>query len=178
MSHYNYKPHPAADLFPMLTASELADLADSIKQQGLIEPIWLYDDPGHGRVVLDGRNRLEACKVAGVEPRVRVYTGDDPIGHVVALNKHRRHLNSGQWAMIALSLESMYANEAKKRLSHVGNQHASKKSAVADLPQLIAPDTHPDGGVGGSGGFGLVVDDLAGLVVDPLRGGRVAGVEP
>ena len=50
-----------------------------------------------------------------------------------ACSPSRRH------GMIALSLESMYANEAKKRLSHVGNQHASKKSAVADRPQLIAP---------------------------------------
>jgi len=32
--------------------------------------------------LLDGRNRWEACKLAGVEPRFTEFNGDDPIGWV------------------------------------------------------------------------------------------------
>jgi hypothetical protein len=38
--------------------------ADDIRQNGLVEPVALLDG-----LVLDGRNRLRACEIAGVEPR-------------------------------------------------------------------------------------------------------------
>jgi ParB-like chromosome segregation protein Spo0J len=51
--------HEAAKLFPLLTAQDSADLADDIAKHGLHNPIILF-----GGKVLDGRNRLLACKVA------------------------------------------------------------------------------------------------------------------
>jgi len=51
------KTHPAAEMFPMMTDIELRELAADIQKNGLLEPVVLY----HG-VVLDGRNRLAACK--------------------------------------------------------------------------------------------------------------------
>lgn len=131
---YSLPAHPAADLFPMLTGTDLAELAEDIKQHGLIEPIWLYDDPEHGRVILDGRNRLAACKLAGVEPRTRVYTGADPIRFSLSLNEKRRHLNQGQRAMLALEVEKMYARQAKARLAE-SNRNRAQEPIVAKMPQ-------------------------------------------
>jgi ParB-like chromosome segregation protein Spo0J len=57
--------HPYADAFPMMSDDKLDALADDIKVNGLLHPIIRDKD---GRLV-DGRNRLAACKRAGIEPR-------------------------------------------------------------------------------------------------------------
>lgn len=89
--------HPVADLFPMLADDELAELAADIKARGLLHPIVL-DEQGR---VLDGRNRLAACRIAAVEPTFTTYDGDDPDGYALSVNIARRHLTKGQQAMIA-----------------------------------------------------------------------------
>jgi ParB-like chromosome segregation protein Spo0J len=103
------KAHPVADLFPMLADDELRELADDIKTRGLLQPIVVEvvtDDPEkpwattHERI-LDGRNRLAACEIAGIEPRFTTYEGSDPDGYALAVNIARRHLNKGQIAMVA-----------------------------------------------------------------------------
>jgi len=33
-------------------------------------------------VVLDGRNRLKACEIAGIDPRFEVYEGSNPVGFI------------------------------------------------------------------------------------------------
>ena len=58
------RPHEASALFPILGKDDLETLAADIKSNGLLEPISLYDGK-----VLDGRNRLNACKLVGVTPR-------------------------------------------------------------------------------------------------------------
>lgn len=89
--------HPVADLFPMLADDELADLAEDIKQRGLLHPVVL---DAEGRV-LDGRNRMAACRLLGIEPSTETYDGDDPDGYALSVNIARRHLTRGQQAMIA-----------------------------------------------------------------------------
>ena len=59
------KIHLRAEMFPMMPEEELAELAEDIRENGLIHPIMLDTD---GQVI-DGRNRLAACKLAKVEPR-------------------------------------------------------------------------------------------------------------
>jgi len=61
--------HPIADLLPMMTGEELANLAVDIKANGLIHPI-VVDRDG---LLLDGRNRSMACEIAGIEPAVAVF---------------------------------------------------------------------------------------------------------
>lgn len=87
--------HPLANLFPMLAPEELQHLADDISLRGQEEPIVIYQD-----MILDGRNRWEACKLAGVEPLTIPYGGNDPLGHVLSINLHRRHLTQSQRAMV------------------------------------------------------------------------------
>src|SRR5580765_7417191 len=90
--------HPAAAVFPMLSDDELQDLAEDIKVNGLLHPITL-DAEG---MLIDGRNRLAACKLAGVEPTFTTLNGHDPVAFILSANIQRRHLSKGQQAAAAL----------------------------------------------------------------------------
>lgn len=96
--------HPAAAAFPAFGRRGLRELADDIKINGLETPITLYDDPKLGVTVLDGVNRRDACKLVGVKPTVRWYTGDDPQGKVASSNLLRRHLTPGQRTALTVKL--------------------------------------------------------------------------
>jgi DNA modification methylase len=105
------KIHPACLVFPRLSDEELQELADDIGERGLLHPIVLLDGK-----VLDGRNRLEACKIAGVEPRFIEWDGDgSPLEWVISTNLIRRHLTSSQRAVIAHDILPLLEEEAKQR---------------------------------------------------------------
>lgn len=89
--------HPFAARFPMLSDDEIADLAEDIKANGLIHPIVL-DAEG---LLIDGRNRLRACEIAGVEPRFTTYEGEDPVAFILSVNLNRRHMSKGQKTMMS-----------------------------------------------------------------------------
>jgi len=107
-----YPVHPAATLFPMMDAEALAALADDIREHGQREPVILF----HG-AVLDGRNRLRACELAGVEPRFesRDDIGDSPAAFVLSLNLLRRHLDESQRAMVGARAKPLFEAEASAR---------------------------------------------------------------
>jgi ParB-like chromosome segregation protein Spo0J len=96
------KTHEYAEAFPMATESELAEMASDIKQRGLLCPIITLDGK-----VLDGRNRLRACEIAGVAPRFQEYVGADPLADVVSWNLKRRHLTPSQQAGIGADVANM-----------------------------------------------------------------------
>ena len=103
--------HPACKLFPLLGENELQELADDIKENGLQNAIVLHDGK-----VLDGQNRLAACKLAGVEPRFVEWKGaGSPLNWAVSQNIMRRHLTASQRAVVALDLLPMLEKEAKER---------------------------------------------------------------
>jgi ParB-like chromosome segregation protein Spo0J len=80
--------HALANIFPLVEGTEFDELVADIREQGLHEPIVVYEDR-----ILDGRNRYRACEAAGIEPSFTVYTGDNPVAYVVSLNLRRRHLD-------------------------------------------------------------------------------------
>jgi ParB-like chromosome segregation protein Spo0J len=90
------KPHPYADIFPMMTEAEMDGLTESIRENGLLYPIITHEGQ-----ILDGRNRQRACERAGVAPAYKEYDGNDPLGSVMAHNLERRHLNESQRALVA-----------------------------------------------------------------------------
>lgn len=95
--------HPYADQFPMLPQAELEELAQSIRDSGLRQPIVVTVDG----LILDGRNRFQACRMAGVEPETVVYEGADLAEYVLDANITRRNMTTGQRAMAtALVLEA------------------------------------------------------------------------
>ena len=110
--------HPIANIWPLLSDRELQDLVDDIQQNGLVHPVVLYEDK-----ILDGRNRVKACKMAGVAIMTEEYEGDDPIGYAFSLNDKRRHLTTSQRAAAAAEMKPMYEVEAKKRQQAAGGNH-------------------------------------------------------
>jgi hypothetical protein len=145
------QPHPLADIFPLLDEQAVGfrALVDDIKVNGVQQPIFLYEGK-----VLDGRNRVRVCQLLKFELRtyhVREYDGQDPIGFVLSINLHRRHLNESQRAMVAAKLANLGqgANQHTKgqapsiegasKLLSVG--HASVERAKAVLakgdPSLV-----------------------------------------
>lgn len=111
---------------------------------------WLEEEDVDS--ILDGRNRLRACESAGIKPRFRRYEGDDPVGFVVSMNIHRRHLDESQRGMIAarlaklpkgsnqhVSIDTSSRSQAATLLN-VGEATVSRGRAVLDrgVPELAA----------------------------------------
>jgi ParB-like chromosome segregation protein Spo0J len=94
--------HPFANIFPMLAEERLHELAQDIKDRGLLDPITLYEGQ-----ILDGRGRYRACKITAVQPKFEDYVGDDALSFVVSRNLHRRHLTESQRAMVAARLADL-----------------------------------------------------------------------
>jgi type I restriction enzyme M protein len=107
---------------------DLQELADDIKARGLLNDIVLYQGK-----VLDGRSRLSACKLAGVEPRFVEWEGEgSPTEWVISQNLFRRHLTTGQRAVVAYDLLPMMEAEAKERqrLSRGRGKKGAQESAT------------------------------------------------
>jgi ParB family chromosome partitioning protein len=109
--------HEAAKLFPLLPDEELNDLAEDIKENGLLNPIMLFEGK-----VLDGRNRALACKKVGSAISTNEWqsNGTSPVAWVISQNLHRRHLTASQKAVVAYELEPLFAKKAKKRQKQHG----------------------------------------------------------
>lgn len=116
--------HPAAELFPLISDELLDDLAEDIKQHGLLEPCWLNKDG----LLLDGRNRIRACQRAGIKPRFRQYDGHDEVGFIVSLNLRRRHLNENERAFLAVQLIPLYELQGLEAKAKAGSSSAPGKS--------------------------------------------------
>ena len=83
--------HPFTEIFPLMEGEDFEKFKRDISLNGQCEPIVLYQDK-----ILDGRNRYRACMDLGLEPDTKPYTGSDPLGFVISMNIHRRHLTAEQ----------------------------------------------------------------------------------
>ncbi|MFJ3649047.1 hypothetical protein [Streptomyces murinus] len=118
----------------MLSHGELLDLAESIKNEGQHEDIVLDADG----VLLDGRNRLAACKIAGVEPRFTTYTGNNPTALILSNNLFRRHISKGQEAMITV-MACSFSGHSLRDMSKLHGLSRSRLSA-ANVVLKHSPD--------------------------------------
>ena len=134
MPKIELKVHPAADVFPMLEPDELAALAADIEQNGLIHPIILDADAQ----VIDGRNRLAACRMAGVEPRFERLNGADPIAFILSTNIARRHMNAGQRA-IAVAKVRLLSKQSVREAGDQANVSAARVTQ-AGIVLRFAPE--------------------------------------
>jgi hypothetical protein len=112
----------------MMTDDELADLADDIKQHGLLHPIVLDADG----VLIDGRNRLRACEIAEVKPTFEQLNGHDAAAFIVSANLERRNLTKGQQAM-ALAMIYPTTSRGKRTEGSATTLSVSNKVSTARL---------------------------------------------
>ncbi|MFL9998293.1 ParB N-terminal domain-containing protein [Paraburkholderia sediminicola] len=97
--------HPFAAMFPMRADDDLDAMAESIRANGLRFPVVLgmaaIDDGSEPMLcVVDGRNRIEACKRAKVQPHTITLNGEDQDAYIADANLERRDLTKGQKAML------------------------------------------------------------------------------
>lgn len=121
-SSLDMKVHPAADIVPLLEGEAYEALKTDIRQNGQQLPIALWMGE-----VLDGRNRLRACRDLGISPLVhelRSLPAESPTMYVLSANLHRRHLTPSQLAMVGARARQHFDAEAKLR--------QARKSAAGD----------------------------------------------
>jgi ParB-like chromosome segregation protein Spo0J len=96
--------HEIADVFPMLETHDLDQLAKDIKDNGLRHPVVVFEGK-----ILDGRNRLRACQLAGVKYSTVDFDGDweAAVKLVASENLHRRHLSDSQRSFCAGKLANL-----------------------------------------------------------------------
>lgn len=123
--------HPAADAFPMMNASHLAELTKSIQAEGQLLPIVMCDG-----LVLDGRNRWLACRKLGIRPKTQDFHGN-PWAHAWSLNGQRRDLVAEQryliWRKCNENSEQWQAEQ-----QHITDE-ANRKRAEATREQPRTP---------------------------------------
>jgi ParB-like chromosome segregation protein Spo0J len=132
------KYHPASMIFPMMSDEETDGLVEDIRDKGLHDPIVLYEG-----MVLDGRNRLTCCRLAGVDPKFTQYEGNDPVDYVISKNRHRRHLTRSQLAMAAAKASEVKCQlkeqaSARRRASQ---KNDTAKAVLAARPELLTGNT-------------------------------------
>ncbi len=107
--------HPAAELFPMMDGTAMDALVANIKANGQSEPILIAGD-----VLVDGRNRLQACHQLGIKVRVKdlaPLSEEEIKEKVVSLNVNRRHLTSKERAGAALRFYEAQKSTTNKMTS-------------------------------------------------------------
>lgn len=128
---------------------EFLDLVESIKTEGLLEPIVIWK----GKIV-DGRHRHLACKEARVKPEYSYLPDDWSLDRVkdrvVALNVLRRHLTTGQRALVAAALANMTlggdrkSNQSANSHSDTSLQKAANQMSVGRRTVATAKDVKRD----------------------------------
>lgn len=129
------------ELFPVMTAKEMENLVASIRENGLRYPLVLN---GKG-VLVDGYNRLEACKRVGIKPKTRTVkfrTKEEELSFIFDSNRYRRHLNDFQLAEIGYKIYEIRAEEGKKRKKENLIQYKSKGSnePVGNSSDIVAEE--------------------------------------
>lgn len=113
--------HEHAEYYPMLSDEQLEELADDIRKNGQRDPITVTPDG----ILIDGRNRLKACELVGIEPQIEVLDVED-VGAFVRSRNERRHQSTGSRAMsTALSLE----HDGKRTVDKAGKGRWAQGSA-------------------------------------------------
>jgi hypothetical protein len=136
-----YKVHPAADVFPMMTDAELADLGEDIRANGLTSKLTFFVvKPEWGAVELgDGRNRIEALERAGIEltdAHAEFLPGlseAQKVAFIISKNIKRRHLTKQQQAdlIVAAIKASRQVGEVPPK-RHTKGKAGSEKDATKE----------------------------------------------
>jgi ParB-like chromosome segregation protein Spo0J len=150
--------HEAPEMFPLVSADELKELADDIAKNGMHSRITVVADETGKQVLLDGRNRLNALELLGR----KIALGDstifeelsadliDPYAYVISANIQRRHLTVDQKRdLIEKLLKATPENSNRQIAETVKASHHTVESVrtkmestgqIAQLPKTFGKD--------------------------------------
>ena len=156
--------HPAAELFPLMAPDELRALGEDITKNGLKIPIvFCLADDGKGRLLLDGRNRLDAMELIGrklVDRRDELAldptylhglaNDDDPYAFVISINARRRHLTAEQKRELIAKVLKAQSEKSDRQIAATVNrameQVLNSGKVTADLRPSGKPATTEETG--------------------------------
>jgi hypothetical protein len=126
------QPHPASEVFRMMTEEEFLAHKEDIHKNGQREAIVLLDG-----MILDGRNRYRACLELKREPRTVSVEADaigDPLAYVLSVNLHRRHLSATEKrAVVAEVLKGNPRQSDRQAAAKVGVDHKTVGAVRREL---------------------------------------------
>jgi hypothetical protein len=131
---------PIAAIFPASTEADYAAVRTRIQQQGQRQPIVLWRG-----AVIDGRNRLRACRELGIECRAVEFRGDDPVEFVLATNTRTHTLDRGQRSALLLAARRVYTTQKRKWIADARQEFAPgarEVCAVCNRYQAVAHAHH------------------------------------
>jgi ParB-like chromosome segregation protein Spo0J len=142
MKQRKYEKHELADLFPPMSDQERRELRQSLKQNGLIDSIVLFE-----RKILEGWHRYTECLALGIEPVFVSFQtmgeyiyGMHPVDYVWAKNFSRRHLNPSTRAALAIKREQLrkkqYITYADMKENYRKREHEAETKAVQVVKRL------------------------------------------
>jgi ParB family chromosome partitioning protein len=117
-------------------ADSLAELADSIKVQGLIQPITVRRVSTHRYQLISGERRLRASKLAGlttIPAYVRTANDQQMLEMALIENIQRENLNAIE---VALSFQRMI-DECNLKQEELGERVSKNRSTVTNYLRLL-----------------------------------------
>ncbi len=117
-------------------AEALAELADSIKIQGLIQPITIRRVNPHRYQLISGERRLRASKIAGlthIPAYVRTANDQQMLEMALIENIQRENLNAIE---VALSFQRMI-EECSLKQEELGERVSKNRSTVTNYLRLL-----------------------------------------
>lgn len=158
--------HPEAGCVPEMADDEYAVFLDDIRTRGVRKPIELI--PGT-RTVIDGRTRLKAALQAGLKDvpveDAALCDGESPKLYMLRTAALRRHLTTGQRAILAAEMEGLThggrrrAQDANLHLETVTRKEAAATAGVSTRTVATAR---------------MVLEQGTAKEIDDLRNGRVS----
>lgn len=171
-----YAPHPFTAIFPPMSDEERKALEESIKKNGLREPITVNPE----KQILDGVNRYRACQAVGAPPRFETrhdLVTDEAIRKFIAdRNAIRRHLKTAVRAALAVDvLDGQQKDGNSHRLTEgeAAELFGVHKSsiAVAKFIKRASPDLHA---IVRAGGLSINAAEAIAKLEEPERIAKVS----
>lgn len=114
----------------------LQELAESIKQQGVVQPVTVRKTGLNKYQLISGERRLKACKIAGLETipaYLRVANDEQMLELALIENIHRENLNAIE---IAISYQRLM-DECKLTQEELSKQVGKNRSTITNFLRLL-----------------------------------------
>lgn len=114
---------------------EQQELTESIKENGLLEPIIVRPFPAGKYEIISGHRRVEACKALGITSipvTIKELTKDEAIVQMVDSNIHREHILPSEKAF-AYKMKMDAMKTQGKRTDLTLSQAATKSDTAAEI---------------------------------------------